>query len=118
MRRFQALFFAPLLGIETLTGFDTDEHSLPTLLGRGYHSATLSQYLGQLERVNAAEALLLALLPDKAVQITYVDGHMLAYWSRVPMHKGKITMLGRIMAGSEASSAIRSGSGRLCTYYR
>jgi hypothetical protein len=102
LRRFQALFFAPLLGIETLTGFDTHEHPLPTLLGRGYHSATLNQFLGQLERVNAAEALLPALLPDKAVQITYVDGHMLAYWSRVPMHKGKITMLGRIMAGSQA----------------
>jgi hypothetical protein len=27
---------------------------------------------------------------------------MMAYWSRVPMHKGKITMLGRIMAGSQA----------------
>jgi hypothetical protein len=32
----------------------------------------------------------------------YVDGHMIAYWSRLPMHKGKITMLGRIMAGSQA----------------
>jgi len=32
----------------------------------------------------------------------YVDGHMMAYWSRLPMHKGKITMLGRIMAGSQA----------------
>jgi len=27
---------------------------------------------------------------------------MIAYWSRVSMHKGKITMLGRIMAGSQA----------------
>ena len=34
-RRFQALFFAPLLGIETLTAFDTHEHPLQTLLGRG-----------------------------------------------------------------------------------
>jgi hypothetical protein len=29
-RRFQALFFAPLLGIETLTAFDTREHPLLT----------------------------------------------------------------------------------------
>ena len=43
-----------------------------------------------------------ALVPDQAGQITYVDGHMIAYWSRVSMHKGKITMLGRIMAGSQA----------------
>jgi hypothetical protein len=27
---------------------------------------------------------------------------MVAYWSRMSMHKGKITMLGRIMAGSQA----------------
>ena len=27
---------------------------------------------------------------------------MIAYWARVPMHKGKITMRGRIMAGSQA----------------
>jgi hypothetical protein len=102
LRRFQALFFAPLLGIETLTGFDTHEHPLQTLLGRGYHSATLTQFLGQLERINAAGALIPALVPQQVGQIAYVDGHMIAYWSRVPMHKGKITMLGRIMAGSQA----------------
>ena len=45
-RRFQALLFAPLLGIETLTAFDTHEHPLQTLLGRGYHSATLGSSLG------------------------------------------------------------------------
>jgi len=101
-RRFQALFFAPLLGIEKLTAFDTHEHPLPTLLGRGYHSATLQQFLGQLERIDAAEALLPALVPPQPGQIIYVDGHMIAYWSRVMMHKGKITMLGRIMAGSHA----------------
>ena len=102
LRRLQALFFAPLLGIETLTGFDTHEHPLPTLLGRGYHRATLSQFLGQLERINAAEALRPALIPDTVSHMTYVDGHMIAYWSRRSMHKGKITMLGRIMAGSQA----------------
>ena len=101
-RRFQALFFAPLLGIEKLTAFDTHEHPLPTLLGQGYHSATLSQFLGQLERINAAEALMPVLLPSRSGQVTSVDGHMIAYWSRVSMHKGKITMLGRIMAGSQA----------------
>ena len=101
-RRFQALFFAPLFGIEQLTAFDTHEHPLPTLLGRGYHSTTLGQFLGQLERLDAAEALMPALVPPQPGQIIYVDGHMIAYWSRVLMHKGKITMLGRIMAGSQA----------------
>ena len=47
-------------------------------------------------------ALLPALVPQQVGQLAYVDGHMIAYWSRVPMHKGKITMLGRIMAGSRA----------------
>src|SRR5262249_11757135 len=101
-RRFQALFFAPLLGIDRLTGFDTREHPLETLLGRGYHSSTLRQFLEHLERVGAAEALMSTLLPAKAGQLIYVDGHMIAYWSRRAMHKGKITRLGRIMAGSAA----------------
>ena len=101
-RRFQALFFAPLVGIDRLTAFDTHEHPLGTLLGRGYHSSTLHQFLGQLERVGAAEALMSTLVGDKASQRIYVDGPMIAYWSRRSMHKGKITMLGRIMAGSQA----------------
>src|SRR2546425_95975 len=101
-RRLQALFLAPVLGITRLPAFDTHEHPLSTRLGQGYHSATRSQFLGQLERVGAAEALMPALLPAHAGQIISVDGHMIAYWRRVPMHKGKITMLGRIMAGSQA----------------
>ena len=91
-RRFAALFFAPLFGIDTLSGFDTREHPLLTLLGRSYQSSTLRQFLGQLERVDAAEALMPTLVPAKAGQIAYVDGHMIAYWSRVSMHKGKITI--------------------------
>jgi hypothetical protein len=101
-RRFAALFFAPLLGIDQLTAFDTHEHPLHTLLGRSYQSSTLRQFLGHLERLDAAPVLMPALVPPTVGHITYVDGHMIAYWSRVPMHKGKITMLGRIMAGSQA----------------
>ena len=100
--RFQALFFAPLFGIEHLTAFDTHEHPLATLLGRSSQSSTLTQFLGHLERVGADEALLPTLVPAQAGQITYIDGHMIAYGSRVAMHKGKITMRGRIMAGSHA----------------
>ena len=102
LRHFQALFFAPLLGIEHLTAFDTHEHPLATLLGRSSQSATLYPFLGQRERVGADAALLPALFPTQTGQITYIDGHMIAYWARVPMHKGKITMRGRIMAGSQA----------------
>ncbi len=116
-RRFQALFLAPVLGITRLPAFDTHEHPLSTRLGQGYHSSTLSQFLGQLERVGAAEALMPALLPAHAGQIISVDGHMIAYWSRVPMHKGKITMLGRIMAGSQAVIAHDDTGQALCVAY-
>ena len=116
-RRFQALFLAPVLGITRLPAFDTHEHPLSTLLGQGYHSSPLSQFLGQLERVGAAEALMPALLPAHAGQIISVDGHMIAYWSRVPMHKGKITMLGRIMAGSQAVIAHDDTGQALCVAY-
>jgi len=101
-RRFQALFFAPLFGIERLTEFDTHEHPLGTLLGQSYQSSTLTPFLGQLERIGAHEALLATLAPAQAGPLIYIDGHMMAYWSRVAMHKGKITMRGRIMAGSQA----------------
>jgi len=85
-----------------VTAVDTHEHPLATLLSRSYQSSTLRQFLGQLERVGADAALLPTLLPAQEGQITSIDGHMIAYWSRMAMHKGKITMLGRIMAGSQA----------------
>ncbi len=45
LRRFHALFFAPVLGIDRLSEFDTREHPLQTLLGRGYQRSTLRQFL-------------------------------------------------------------------------
>jgi len=58
------------------------------------------------------------LVPHPAGQIAYVDGHMMASWSRVPMHKGKITMLGRIMAGSQAVIAHdEAGQALFVAYY-
>lgn len=117
-RRFQALFFAPLFGIRALTEFDRREHALPTLLGRGYQSTTLNQFLGQLERMNAGAALMLTLSVATCGHINYVDGHMSPYWSRVAMHKGKITMLGRIMAGSQAViTHDETGQARFAEYY-
>jgi len=117
-RRFAALFCAPLFGSERLTAFDTHEHPLQTLRGRGYQSATLRQFLGQRERIDAAAALLPALVPAKAGQCTYVDGPMIAYGSRASMHKGKSTMLGRMMAGSQAVIAHdEAGQALFVAYY-
>jgi len=101
-RRFEALLLAPRLGIERLSAFDTQEHPLETLIGKSYQSSSLSPFLGQLERIEAGPWLLPILLPAQGGRLIYVDGHMMAYWSRKSMHKGKITMRGRIMAGSQA----------------
>jgi hypothetical protein len=118
LHRFKALFFAPLLGIERLSEFDRREHPLKTLIGRSYQSSTLSQSLGQLERVGAAADLMSVLFENQTGSILYVDGHMIAYWSRRSMHKGKITMLGRIMAGSQAVIAHdQSGQAVFVEYY-
>ncbi|MCP4152103.1 MAG: hypothetical protein GY757_30460, partial [bacterium] len=101
--RFKALFYAPLFGIGKLTEFDVTEHSLENIIGRNYQSSTLNQYLGQLERIDASESLMPALVPSPEGEIAYIDGHMIPFWSKAaPMHKGKITMPGRIMAGSDA----------------
>ena len=118
LRRFQALFFAPLMGIDRLSEFDTREHPLQTLIGRGYQSSTLRQFLGQLERVDAAASLMSVLGADRVGPLIYVDGHMIAYWSRRSMHKGKITMLGRIMAGSQGVMAHdNTGQAVFVAYY-
>ncbi len=117
-RRFQALLLAPLFGIEVLTEFDRREHALATVIGRSYQSTTLNQFLGQLERIDAAEALIPALSVATCGSLNYVDGHMIAYWNRVAMHKGKITMLGRIMAGSQAVvTHDEHGQARFVEYY-
>ena len=100
--RFKALLYAPLLGIGKLTEFDIKDHALKTVIGRGYQSSTLNQFLGQLERIDVADALMPALIPEQQGTMCYIDGHMIAFWTQVSMHKGKITMLGRIMAGSNA----------------
>lgn len=116
--RFEALILAPLVGIERLSEFDTQEHPMATLIGHSYQYTTLSQFLGQLERIDAALWLLPILLPAPGGKLIYVDGHMIAYWSRKSMHKGKITMRGRIMAGSQAViSHDESGQGVYVAYY-
>lgn len=100
--RFKALLYAPLFGIGKLTEYDVKNHALKTIIGRGYQSSTLNQFLGQMERIDAAEALLPTLAQNRCGSLCYIDGHMIAFWTSVCMHKGKITMLGRIMPGSNA----------------
>jgi hypothetical protein len=59
-----------------------------------------------------------ALVAPQEGQFTSVDGHMIASWSRLSMPKGKITMLGRIMAGSQAVIAQNeAGHGLFVAYH-
>ena len=100
--RLQALFFAPLLGLEHLPAFATRAPPLATLLGRSEHSSPLPPCLGQLERVRADAALGPTRVPAQAGQITSIAGHRSASGSRVALPKGTLTRRGRIMAGSPA----------------
>ena len=104
-RRWQALCFAPLLGLERLPGGATPEPPLQTLRGRGSQSATRRQLLGPLERVGAAAAWMSGLVRDQADQLISVAGLLRASGSRRARPKGTSTMLGRILAGSHAVSA-------------
>ncbi len=99
--RLKALFYASLFGLGKLTRYDIKEHGLASVIGRSYQSSTLNQFLGQLERINAAESLKPLLLPEYVGNRVYIDGHMVPFWTSQKMHKGKITMLGRIMAGTQ-----------------
>jgi hypothetical protein len=69
-RRFPALFFAPLSGLETLTACETRTQPVLTLLGQGSHSSPLGQFLGQRERLHAAEARMPARVPPQPGQVT------------------------------------------------
>ena len=102
IKRFQALFFAPLLGIKRLIEYDRCQHALKSIIGRSYQSSTLNQYFGQLERIGATIPVIASAVPADLGQLNYIDGHMIAYWGKQSMHKGKITMLGRVMPGSQA----------------
>ncbi|MBF0236281.1 MAG: hypothetical protein HQM12_01130 [SAR324 cluster bacterium] len=102
LKRWKALLYAPLFGVDKLSELDVHQHPLLTLLGQSYQSSTLQQFLGQLERIDAGFFLMSLLLGGNQGSLCYIDGHMIAFWSSRSMHKGKITMLGRIMPGSQA----------------
>ena len=100
--RFLALLLAPLFGIRKLTEYDVVEHPLFSMIGKSFQSSTLNQFLGQLERVDASSYLMPLLWSEQKGSLGYIDGHMIAFWTSQKMHKGLITMLGRVMAGSNA----------------
>ena len=61
MRKALLVLIVPFLALagtvtETIE-FDSREHPLATVLGQTYHSSTLNQFLGQLERVGIVSAV-------------------------------------------------------------
>src|SRR5262249_39493161 len=113
-RRGQVLFLAPFWGLAPLTRLDTQAPPRGTRLGRGEHSAPRSQWLGHLERVGAAAALLPPLWPAHAGQGPSVDGPMSASGARGAMHQGTIPRRGRSMAGAPAVLAHNAAGHALC----
>lgn len=99
-KKWKALSLLSLLGIERLSQLDYHEHNLSSILGYDYSYSTLTQFLSELERIDAGYFLNIALACDAKGEYCYLDGHKIAYWTRKKMHKGRITGNGRIMAGS------------------
>lgn len=100
-KKWMALVMLPSLGIQKLTELDYCQHDMDRVLGYSYKASTLIQFLGDLERIAVGGTLKSTLAGAAEGQFCYIDGHMIALWSRVKMHKGRITMLGRIMPGSK-----------------
>lgn len=100
-KKWEMLALLPLFEIKKLSELDYKAHDITDTMGNSYGSSTLTQFLGELERVGAA-AVKTELATVASGQYCYIDAHLAAFWSTVKMHKGHITMLGRIMAGSKA----------------
>lgn len=101
-QKWLALHLLPLLGIAKLSELNYKQHDLATVIGNFYSTSSLSQFLGELERVALGVTLRNVLNDGAKGDFCYIDGHMIAFWTSLKMHKGHITMLGRIMAGSKA----------------
>lgn len=103
-RKWKALNLLALAGIKKFSELDYQQHDLDRILvdGQNYSYHTLRQFLGELERVNAGASLKILLAKCVKGDWAYIDGHMIALWSRLKMHKGYVTMLGRIMPASKA----------------
>jgi len=108
---------APLLGMESISAFDTQEHPLADAhwTGSSYHDTTRSQFLSRHRRTSHGRPVpdCLACGPPKALAcLVYVDGpHVLAYGSRRQCTRAKIPMAWPHHGGSQAVIRHRGGSG-------
>lgn len=111
MRYTLALFSLPLVTSNGRVGSvnNTSGNALSYLCGYNYKAATLDRYLRELKYLQISDALLKATAQfwiefwanrnksDTLFACYYIDGNTKALWSSKPCHKGKVTMLGRVM---------------------
>jgi hypothetical protein len=109
MSRFMTLVMLPLLGIGRLSELSRKEIDVSgvNINGVNYAYSTLSQFLGQMERVNAGEYLQQALCPcdrelaEGGILLIYLDGHTKGYHTKRCMNVGKVTNKNKVMAGTK-----------------
>ena len=116
-KKWRAMAVAPLLGIKKFSELDYKPHNMRSVLGYSYRNSTLRQFLAELEQIGG-QHLKDILFEVATGKYCYIDGHMIAFWTRSKMHKGLITMLGRVMPGSKAVLAHdQSGNAIGLEYY-
>ncbi len=91
LSRFMTLLMLPLLGIGRLSELSRKQIDVSgvNINGVNYAYSTLSQFLGQMERVNAGEYLQQALCPcdrelieEVIIVLIYLDGHTKGYHTK------------------------------------
>lgn len=101
-KKWLSLSIAGLLGIKKLSELDYKQHNMHGVLGYSYGYSSLRQFLDHLEKIGIENDLNVVLCSDNTGNYVYMDGHMIELWSKQKMHKGYITMMGRIMPGTNA----------------
>ncbi len=112
MRRYTlALFSLPLVTTNgRVSSVDSPKgNALQYLCGVNYKAATLDKHVRELKYLQVSEHLITATAkfwiafwgarnPSESIfACYYLDGNTKALWSSKPCHKGKVTMLGRVM---------------------
>jgi len=111
MRYTLALFSLPLVtGNGRVQSVNNPRgNALQYLCGYNYKVATLSKYLSELKYLQMADELITTTArfwidfwtsrhhSEPLFACYYIDGNTKALWSSISCHKGKVTMLGRVM---------------------
>jgi len=111
LRRILALFSLPLVTDNGRVGSvdNPSGNALKYLSGFNYKAATLDKFLRELKYLQLSDDLIRVTTrfwtdfwgsrnrSDGIFACYYIDGNTKALWSSLPCHKGRVTMLGRVM---------------------